>query len=422
MKTYALVDCNNFYASCERLFRPDLQGRPIVVLSNNDGCVVARSAEARAMGVKMGEPYFKVKQAYEQAGGIAFSSNYALYGDISSRVMQVLEMLAPAVEVYSIDEAFLELSGVANTVALEEFGQQLRATIARWVGITVGVGMAPTKTLAKLANHAAKKWPATGGVVDLGTTIRQHKLMAITPVAEVWGIGRRLTQQLEALGIGTALDLARMPPTLARKRFSVVLERTIMELNGVACIPWEQGPAPKKQIINSRSFGEYVTDYSVMRQAVCQYAARAAEKLRQEQQYCRLVQVFIRTSPFASHEPKYSNHAAVTLPLPTADTRDIVAAVVKGLEQIWRPGYRYQKAGVMLLDFWPSGTYQPGLFDCISERPQSQALMQVMDAINHSGRGRVFLAGEGLSKEWQMKRAQLSPAYTTRVKELPLAY
>lgn len=420
MKTHALVDCNNFYASCERLFRPDLQGRPIVVLSNNDGCVVARSAEAKAMGIKMGEPYFKVMDAYESAGGIAFSSNYALYADISSRVMRVLEMLAPAVEVYSIDEAFLDLSGVAHTMSLEQFGQHTRAVIAQWVGITVGVGIAPTKTLAKLANYAAKKWPATGGVVDLTATDRQRKLMAITPLAEVWGIGRRLSRQLEAMGMTTALDLARMPPKLARKRFSVVLERTVMELNGIACIPWEANPAPKKQIINSRSFGERVTDYQAMRQAVCQYAARAAEKLRQEQRYCRIVQVFIRTSPFAGNEPKYSNHAAVTLPLPTADTRDIVAAVIKGLELIWRPGYRYQKAGVMLLDFWPPGTYQPELFDSINERPKSQELMQVMDAINHSGRGRVFLAAEGITKEWKMKRARLSPAYTTRVKELPV--
>lgn len=420
MKIYALADCNNFYASCERLFRPDLKGRPIVVLSNNDGCVVARSAEAKAMGIKMGEPYFKVMDGYERAGGIAFSSNYALYADISSRVMRVLEMLAPAVEVYSIDEAFLDLTGVDNAVKLEEFGQQVRATVEQWVGITVGVGIGPTKTLAKLANYAAKKWPATGGVVDLTARERQLKLMAITPVEEVWGIGRRLTRHLNGQGITTALELARMPPRLARKQFSVVLERTIMELNGIACIPWEDSPQPKKQIINSRSFGERITEYGQLRQALSQYAARAAEKLRQERQYCRIVQVFIRTSPFADNESGYSNHASIALPMPTADTRDIVTAVVRGLDSIWRAGYRYQKAGVMLLDFWPPGTYQPELFDQVSERPGSQALMQVMDAINHSGRGQLFLAAEGINKEWKMKRARLSPAYTTRIKELPV--
>ncbi|WP_456300734.1 translesion error-prone DNA polymerase V subunit UmuC [Zobellella maritima] len=418
--SYALVDCNNFYASCERLFRPDLRGRPVVVLSNNDGCVVARSAEARAMGIRMGEPYFKIMAEYERAGGMAFSSNYTLYADISSRVMRVLEMLAPAVEVYSIDEAFLDLTGVANAMELVAFGKQVRARVEQWVGITVGVGIAPTKTLAKLANYAAKKWPATGGVVDLSARNRQRRLMAITPVEEVWGIGRRLTRQLVAQGVTTALDLAKVPPKLARKQFSVVLERTIMELNGIACIPWEDSPAPKKQIINSRSFGERVTEYQPMREAVCQYASRAAEKLRQQRQTCRLVQVFIRTSPFAENEPRYSNHASVELTLPTADTRDMVAAAVRGLEAIWKDGCRYQKAGVMLCDFWPPGTYQPGLFEQVNERLHSVELMQVMDAINQSRRGRLFLAGEGINKPWQMKRARLSPAYTTRLGDIPV--
>ncbi|WP_375058430.1 translesion error-prone DNA polymerase V subunit UmuC [Zobellella sp. DQSA1] len=420
MTTYALVDCNNFYASCERLFRPDLHGRPIVVLSNNDGCLVARSAEAKAMGLKMGAPYFQVMEAFERAGGIAFSSNYALYADISSRVMRVLEMLAPAVEIYSIDEAFLDLTGVATAMELTEFGQQVRVTVEKWVGITVGVGIGPTKTLAKLANYAAKKWPATGGVVDLTARERQRKLMAITPVEEVWGIGRKLTKHLGAQGITTALDLARLPPKLARKQYSVVLERTVMELNGTACIPWEESPAPKKQIISSRSFGDRVTEYQQMREAVCQYAARAAEKLRRERQYCRLAQVFMRTSPFAENEPRYSNQASVQLLLPTADSRDIIAAVVRGLDAIWRDGYRYQKAGVMLEDFWPPSCYQPELFDQVEEQPHSQELMQVMDAINQSGRGRLFLAGEGVSKEWRMKRARLSPAYTTRVSDIPV--
>lgn len=417
--TYALVDCNNFYASCERLFRPDLRRRPIVVLSNNDGCVVARSAEAKAMGIKMGAPYFQVMNAFEKAGGIAFSSNYALYSDISSRVMRVLEMLAPAVEIYSIDEAFLDLTGVARVMELTAFGQQVRATVEKWVGITVGVGIGPTKTLAKLANYAAKKWPATGGVVDLTARERQRKLMAITPVEEVWGIGRKLTKHLGAQGITTALDLARLPPKLARKQYSVVLERTIMELNGIACIPWEEVPATKKQIICSRSFGDRVTEFQQMREAVCQYAARAAEKLRGEKQYCRLVEVFIRTSPFAENEPRYSNHASVELALPSADSRDIVAAATRGLEAIWRPERRYQKAGVMLCDFWPPGCYQPELFDQVEERPHSQELMRVMDVINQSGRGRLFLAGEGISKEWKMKRARLSPAYTTRISDIP---
>ena len=224
---FALVDCNNFYASCERLFRPDLVGRPIVVLSNNDGCVVARSAEAKQLGIKMGVPYFKIKDDYHAMGGIAFSSNYALYADISSRVMQVLEMLAPKIEVYSIDEAFIDASGISAITPLATFGAELQSTVARWVGINVGVGIAPTKTLAKLANYAAKRWPATRGVVDLSDPARQRKLMSLVPVEEVWGIGRRLTKQLNGMGIHTAWQLAQANSKVIRRQFSVVVERTV---------------------------------------------------------------------------------------------------------------------------------------------------------------------------------------------------
>jgi DNA polymerase V len=417
-KAFALVDCNNFYASCERLFRPDLRERPIVVLSNNDGCVVARCQFAKRMGIKMGEPYFKIKTAYERAGGIAFSSNYALYADISSRVMRVLEMLAPRVEVYSIDEAFLDLTGVAKVMELADFGQQVRETVAKWVGISVGVGIAPTKTLAKLANHAAKAWPATGGVVDLTSPERQQRLMKITPVGDVWGVGRRLSKRLEEMGIRTAWQLARANGKVIRRQFSVVLERTLCELNGQACIGLQEHPEPKRQIISSRSFGDRVTELQPLREAVSQYAARAAEKLRQERQYCRLVQVFIRTSPF-SGEPYYSHSSCIELTIPTDDSRELVAAAALGLERIWRAEYRYQKAGVMLTDFWPPGSYQPGLFDIASSKPKSSELMTVMDRINHTGKGRVFLAAEGIAKPWQMKRAYLSPAYTTRISDIP---
>lgn len=416
---FALVDCNNFYASCERLFRPDLNGRPIVVLSNNDGCVVARSAEAKAMGIGMGVPYFKIKEAYERAGGVVFSSNYALYADLSRRVMTVLEMQVPRVEVYSIDEAFLDLSGLEHLVSLSEFAADIRQRVLRWVGIMVGVGIAPTKTLAKLANYAAKRWPATGGVVDLRDPIRQQKLLQLVPVEEVWGIGRRLARQLNEMGIRTAWQLAKANQKVIRRQFSVVVERTVCELNGLSCLALHEQPEPKKQIISSRSFGERITEFQSMREAVSKYTSRAAEKLRVQQEYCRLVQVSLRTSPFSPQEPFYSNSAIVELGLPTADSRELVQAACQGLNQIWKAGYRYQKASVMLTDFWPPGSYQQNLFETRSSKPKSQALMQVMDNINASGKGRVFLAAEGIEQEWQMKRGFLSPAYTTRISDIP---
>ncbi|ART83177.1 DNA polymerase V subunit UmuC [Oceanisphaera profunda] len=416
---FALVDCNNFYASCERLFRPDLHGRPIVVLSNNDGCVVARSAEAKLLGIKMGVPYFKIKDEYQAMGGVVFSSNYALYADISSRVMQVLEMLSPKVEVYSIDEAFIDVSGIQSLTPLSVFGAELQSTVARWVGINVGVGIAPTKTLAKLANYAAKRWPATGGVVDLTNPVRQKKLLQLVPVEEVWGIGRRLAKQLNAMGIHTAWQLAQANSKVIRRQFSVVVERTVCELNGESCLGLDEGLGPKQQLISSRSFGEKITELAPLCQAVSQYACRAAEKLRLQHSYCRLVQVFVRTSPFAPNQPYYSNSALTVLNVPSNDSRELVQAAQQCLTQIWRPGYRYQKAGVMLTDFWPAGTYQASLFDEVSPKPRSKQLMAAMDKINRSGKGRIFLAAEGIQTDWKMKREYLSPAYTTRISDLP---
>ncbi|MDP5292461.1 translesion error-prone DNA polymerase V subunit UmuC [Oceanimonas sp. CHS3-5] len=416
---FALVDCNNFYASCERLFRPDLTGRPIVVLSNNDGCVVARSAEAKALGIPMGTPWFKVKARFERAGGVAFSSNYALYADISARVMHTLEQLAPRVEVYSIDEAFLDLAGIRTPAAL---GRDIRETVQRWTGITVGVGMAPSKTLAKLANYAAKRWPATGGVVELTCPQRRLRLLQRVPVSEVWGIGPRLSRQLQALGIHTGWQLARANTKVMGRRFSVVMERTICELNGESCLALHQLPESKQQIISSRSFGERVSEWQPLREAVSKYAARAAEKLREQQQYCRLVRVSVRTSPFATREPFYGNSAMVTLPVPSHDSRELVRAACHCLQQIWRPGLAYQKVAVMLTDFWPPGSFQPELFEVHEPKPHSRPLMRVMDRINRTGKGRVFLAAEGIQQGWQMKRALLSPAYTTRISDLPRVY
>jgi len=419
MPVFALVDCNNFYASCEKLFRPDLKDTPVVVLSNNDGCVVARSREAKLLGIKMGVPVFQIKAEMQRHGILAFSSNYALYADLSSRVMRTLEEMAPRVEVYSIDEAFLDLTGIESAISLVEFGQQVRERIGHWIGITVCVGIAPTKTLAKLANHAAKKYPATQGVVDLTNPDRQRRLLALVPVDDVWGVGRRLSKRLNALGITTALDLANASPRAIRDQFSVVLERTVRELNGESCIELEEIPPTKKQIVCSRSFGVKVTQFELLREAVCEYATRATEKLRKEQQQAKVLTVFIRTSPFKDNEPQYSNSASGELLIPSCDTRDFIELANHLLKRIWKDGFRYAKAGVMLSDFYDPGMFQPGLFDDVSTRSNSQQLMSVLDTINQSGAGKVFFGGQGTKKDWSMKREHLSPAYTTRWDQLP---
>ncbi len=419
MPVFALVDCNNFYASCEKLFRPDLKDTPLVVLSNNDGCVVARSREAKLLGIKMGVPVFQIKSEMQRHGILAFSSNYALYADLSSRVMRTLEEMAPRVEVYSIDEAFLDLTGIESAISLVEFGQQVRERIGHWIGITVCVGIAPTKTLAKLANHAAKKYPATQGVVDLTNPDRQRRLLALVPVDDVWGVGRRLSKRLNALGITTALDLANASPRAIRDQFSVVLERTVRELNGESCIELEEIPPTKKQIVCSRSFGAKVTQFELLREAVCEYATRATEKLRKEQQQAKVMTVFIRTSPFKDNEPQYSNSASGELLIPSCDTRDFIELANHLLKRIWKDGFRYAKAGVMLSDFYDPGMFQPGLFDDVSTRSNSQQLMSVLDTINQSGAGKVFFAGQGTKQDWSMKREHLSPAYTTRWDQLP---
>ncbi|WP_336221463.1 Y-family DNA polymerase [Citrobacter amalonaticus] len=416
---FALVDVNSFYAACETAFRPDLKEKPVVVLSNNDGCVIARNAAAKALNVKMGEPYFKQKDLFHYYGVTCFSSNYELYADMSQRVMTTLEALTPRVEIYSIDEAFCDVTGVHHCRDLADFGKEIRDTLLQQTRLTVGVGIAPTKTLAKLANHAAKQWPQTHGVVDLSNVDRQRKLMALMPVSEVWGIGRRIAKKLEAMGIGNVLKLAETDIRFIRKNFSVVLERTVRELRGEPCLALEEFAATKQEIICSRSFGERVGDYEPMRQAICSYASRAAEKLRAEHQYCRHISAFVKTSPFAANEQYYGNAGSVTLLTPTQDSRDIINAATRCLDIVWREGLRYQKAGVMLGDFFSQGVAQLNLFDDNAPRPGSERLMSVLDGLNaKEGRGTLWFAGQGTQQQWQMKRAMLSPRYTTRFSDL----
>lgn len=417
MATFALVDANSFYVSCELLFRPDLRGRPIVCLSNNDSCVVSRNNEAKALGIAMGQPYFQLRNLVEHHGLVAFSSNYATYGNLSARVMSVLTDLAERIDTYSIDEAFLDLTGLQEPLAL--YGRRVKSEVQRLTGIPVGVGIAPTKTLAKLANWCAKKHTRSG-VVDLTDKVRQEKLLKLAPVSEVWGIGPKLSAKLEAMNIHTAWELALQDPTLIRKAFSVVVEKTVRELCGESCLALDEGPAPKQMIACSRSFSERVTDLERLREAVASYTSRAAEKLRTQGDYCRLLQVFIRTSGFNPNEAHYGHTANVPLPYPSHDTRDLVQAALAGLESIFRPGYRYQKAGVMLMEFVSPGQIQGDLF-APAPRPGSEALMATLDRINaRMGRGTVRLGRVPAAPSWRMKADLMSPGYLSRWSDLPV--
>jgi DNA polymerase V len=414
-KVVALIDCNSFYASCERVFRPDLQRTPVVVLSNNDGCVIARSADAKPF-VKMGEPYFKIKGTLRTHGIVAFSSNYALYGDLSQRVMTVIEQLVPQAEVYSIDESFADLSGIADPEAL---GRTIRRDVLQRTGIPVGVGISTTKTLAKLANHAAKKWQRqTGGVVDLRDPQRREKLLRVMPVEEVWGIGRRLTAHLNEMKITTAWELACADPWTLRKRFSVVVEKTARELRGVACLDLEPEAPPRQEICCSRMFGHRLRELPPMREAVASYAARACEKLRAQHSLCKRVRVSVRTGMFNPDEPRLARGVDCELPYPTDDTRLVTRAALAGLEQAYREGYAYAKAEILLMDLRQRGEYTGDLF-AETQPAETERLMGIMDQINARwGRGTIQPGRVPFTPEWGMRRELLSQGFTTRLDQL----
>lgn len=423
MPMFGLADVNSFYASCEALFRPDLRGKSIIVLSNNDGCVIARNAGAKALGIKMGMPWFQVKNQSYREKVHAFSSNYALYHSLSQRVMIALEEITPRVEQYSIDEMFLDLTGIDRCEDFEHFGRRLREYVLNTVGLPIGVGIGQTKTLAKSAQWAGKEWKQFHGVLALtpDNPKRTTTLLKNQPVEEIWGVGRKTGKRLNLMGIENALQLAQSNPRFIRNNFSVVLERTVRELNGESCIPFDELPSSKQQIICSRSFGERITSKEAMRQALCQYATRAAEKLRGEHQFCRHIGIFIRTSPHAVNEVYYGNSAGEKLTLPTQDTRDIIEVAMRSLDRIWLDGRRYMKAGVALDDFTPNGVAQLSLFDENKPRERSAQLMKTLDVINQSGLGEVWFAGQGINTAWKMKREMLSPAWTTCWNDIPVA-
>jgi len=418
-RVIALVDCNNFYVSCERVFNPKLANRPVVVLSNNDGCAVSRSNEAKALGIKMGAPWFKLKGWQDL---VACSSNYALYADMSNRVMSILAQYSPCQEVYSIDECFLDLTG-SPCGDPGQYGQQIREQVRQWTGLPVCVGLASTKTLAKLANRIAKKNPQFGGVCNLNamTPGESDHWLGSMGVGEVWGVGSRLTPKLGALGLRSVLDLKAADPAMLRSRFSVLMEKTNRELNGRVCIEMEEISPPKKQIMSSRSFGVPVPDLQSLEESVALYVARAAEKLRRQKSYAGSVQVSIQTSPFNPAVPYYGNSMTVSLPTPTDDTMQITRAALLGLGRIYRAGLRYQKAGVMLSELVPASSVQQDLFAGQADG-RRKIVMGLLDGINRRlGRGTVHSARQGFSQPWRMKQEHKSPGYTTRWDELPVA-
>ena len=421
---FALVDVNNFYVSCERVFRPGLTNTPLVVLSNNDGCAVARSNEVKALGVKMGTPWFKLKGLARQHGIQAFSSNYVLYGDMSNRVTTILRDFSPDIEVYSIDESFLRIETVAHLYGgAVSMGQQIRARVLQWTGLPVCVGVGPTKTLAKFANHLAKKNAIFGGVCDLHAIPRPERLqwMNEVDVAEVWGVGRRTAARLETMGIRTVLDLRNTSPKEVRSQFGVVMERTCNELRGISCLTLEDMAPARQQIMSSRSFGVPVESIEELQEAVACYTTHAAEKLRQQQSISAAVHVFLQTNRFKDDEPQY--HPAITVPLieATDDTLALISAATSGLRRIFRTGFHYKKVGVMLTLLSSKTARQGTLFDDPTAREKSAKLMAVMDAINQEfGRDTLHSAAEGVAKRWAMRAEMRSPRYTTQWDELPV--
>jgi DNA polymerase V len=426
---YALVDGNNFYASCERVFLPALSTRPLVILSNNDGCAIARSNEAKSIGVPMGAPYFKIKHLEKTAGLVALSANFSLYGDMSDRMMSLAANLGHQQEIYSIDESFINLTGIRGNLAARS--ESTRSQIMQWIGIPTCIGIGPTKTLAKLANHIAKTAERKPGsyplrhahVCDLGTlsASERNHLLHTTDVGDVWGIGRKLSVQLRTQGIHTALDLSRMNANAAKSGWSVVLEKTVRELQGTACLGFDESPADKQQIAFTRSFGHSVTKWQDLQEAVTEFACRASEKLRNQNSHAGQVLVFIRTSPFKTEGDQDSQSASLPLPCPTSDSGHITQAAIALLRVIYRPGFEYAKAGVMLLDLQPANRLQMSLdlsTSAHSQQPDNRTrLMQTMDRINQRyGRGTLGLASAGLggaNRIWTMKQAHKTQAYTT---------
>ena len=411
---YALVDCNNFFVSCERVFRPQLEGKAVVVLSNNDGCVVARSNESKAMGIRMGTPFYQVRDMVKAGRLIACSSNYTMYGDLSSRVMSILAEAVPRIEIYSIDEAFLCMDGMSPE-KIEGISRELVAKVRKWVGIPVSIGIAPTKTLAKIASHFAKKYPGYRGVCRIDSEEKRLKALSLTPIREVWGVGRKLSVSMEQKGIRTALDYVQRPEEWIRKNYMLHGVRTWLELRGQVCVE-EELPEKRKSICTSRSFPGMMTDRSEIAARVADFAAKCAQKLREEHSAARQVYVVLYTNRFRDDLPQYFPCASVRLPVAASNTQEIVSAALKGFDTIYRSDYQYKKAGVTVSDLVDADAVQASLFDYdIDRRRKQDRLSEVMDRVNAGGHNLVRLAAQrsgdytdGIRSDYRSRRYSTS--------------
>lgn len=416
----ALVDCNNFYASCERVFNPSLNGRPVIVLSNNDGCVVARSNESKAIGIKMGVPAFEIKEIITRHNVAVFSSNYTLYGEMSNRVMATLRDFTPSLEVYSIDEAFLDFNGF-EAVGMLDHAATMRKTVFQNTGIPVSVGIASTKTLAKIANRVVKKKKLPEGVLFLQDERYVKRALQITEIEDVWGVGRRYAKKLRYFGINTAYDLTLKSDAWVRKEMNVVGLRMVKELRGESCLDLDMVRKAKKSIVTSRSFGTLIDDYANLAEAVSNFAASCASKLRLEGSRCSLITVFITTNPFRENDPQYSNGLTVNLSTPSSYTPEIIETALKALKAIYINGYRYKKAGVMVSAITPDTDIQLSLFSS-KDISKEIALMSALDTLNNRyGRNALKIASQGYSTAWKLKQEQISPSYTTNIEDIIVA-
>ena len=413
---FALIDCNNFYASCERVFRPDLNGRPVVVLSNNDGCVIARSNEAKEAGVPMGAPAYQYKQLFETQHIEVFSANFALYGDMSNRVMSILGMFCQNIEIYSIDEAFMNFNGY-NLHDLEELGTKIKKQVEQWTGIPVSIGFAPTKALAKAANRIAKKFPErTKGVYLIDTEDKRIKALKWLKVEDVWGIGRRHARRLQGIGIHTAFDFCNMSEQWIKKNMSVVGVRLLKELQGIPVLEMEEVQA-RKSIATTRTFDGNYTDKDKIRERVASFAVSCAEKLRRQGSCCKSLMVFITTNGHRDDLPQHNQSVVIKLPFATNSSIDIVKFATAGFEQLFKKGYAYKKAGVILMDFSSEEHLQLTLFE--AQNPKHRPLMKVIDKINASyGQQKIRLGAQDTGRVWKMKQEKLSPRYSTNLNEI----
>lgn len=413
---FALIDCNNFYASCQRVFEPHLRNKPIVILSNNDGCVIARSNEAKALGIPMGAPAFEYKKLFEENNVHVYSSNYALYGDMSARVMNILSTYTPEIEIYSIDEAFLKFKGF-EMYNLEEIGLDMQRKVTKGTGIPISVGIAPTKALAKVANKVAKKFPErTKSVYTIDTEEKRIKALKWTKIEDVWGIGRKHTRRLQAKNIFNAYQFTQLPDDWVRKEMAVVGLRLKHELEGKPTLDLEE-PKNKKMIATTRSFEKMYTTFDQLSERVATFTASCSEKLRKQNSHCNLIMVFIHTNYFRKDQPQYSRNIVINTDFPTNSTIELNHFAQIGLKAIFQEGYHYKKAGVIVMGLTPNNETQLSLFN--ASNPKHQPLMSVIDKMNRSyGKNKIKFATQSLDRQWKMKQEKLSPSYTTRIKDI----